>query len=199
MNLNFAGLHRVMRRSPEGYLPGDLFFRDQSQLNSHHWEIRCRNHLRQPWKPIGAIIYPTFTFDKLVQRFRMVLVLQGVPEHTRPLGPGPFIYFCRIRSAANDGGKWLLVIEWSHIAQSQSLVSSFEGAFLSRPPRDQIEDSYQIDVDCTSVPAPLTLVPGVLNPQEILLQCLIGIRNTETSNSRLKAMMMAVIGGGPGF
>ena len=165
-----------MRRSPEGYLPGDLFFRDQSQLNSHHWEIRCRNHLRQPWKPIGAIIYPTFTFDKLVQRFRMVLVLQGVPEHTRPLGPGPFIYFCRIRSAANDGGKWLLVIEWIHIPQSQGFVGSVEGAFLSRPPRDKIENAAQIAIDCIPLSARLALLPRISNPQQILSQCLARIR-----------------------
>jgi hypothetical protein len=34
-------------------------------------------------------------------------------------------------------------------------VSSFAGAFLSRPPADEIEDSCQINIDSISAPAPL--------------------------------------------
>src|SRR5258707_15747907 len=60
---------------------------------------------------------------------------------------GTLVDFFWSRSTANYCRKRLFVIEWSHMPQSQGLVSSIEGTIFSRPPGDQIKHGVQIRVD----------------------------------------------------
>src|ERR1700724_3400762 len=105
----------------------------------------------------------------------MRLVLQSVPESAGPFGPSTLINLFSISSTADHCGKWIFVIEWIDMPQPECLLCAFQSAFLSRPPRNQLKYGGQIGVDCVPLPASLTLVPGVLNPQQVLPQCLGGI------------------------
>ena len=60
----------------------------------------------------------------------------GVPESAGPFGSRAFIDFSWVRSALDDGGKRLNVVGYPDVPQPQGFVSSFDGAFLSRPPGD---------------------------------------------------------------
>jgi hypothetical protein len=62
------------------------------------------------------------------------------------------------------------VLEWIDMPQSQGFVGSVVGAFLSRPPRDKIENAAQIAIDCIPLSARLALLPRISNPQQILSQ-----------------------------
>jgi hypothetical protein len=54
--------------------------------------------------------------------------------------------------------------------QPQCSLRAFQSAVLSHPPCNQLKHGGQKDVDCVSLSASLALVPGVLNPQQVLLQ-----------------------------
>jgi len=125
----------------------------------------------------GAFVNSTLPLHEPIQRLRARLVCQRIPESAGPFGPGALIDLGGIRSAANYCCKRLLLIERSNMPQPQCFLRAFQSAVLSHPPCNQLKHGRQIDVDCVSLSASLALVPGVLNPQQILLQCSVGIRN----------------------
>jgi hypothetical protein len=61
-----------------------------------------------PRGPSGACVDAALPLNELIQGLGIRFVDGRVPQHARPLAPGPFVGFGRVGGAPNDGAEWIL-------------------------------------------------------------------------------------------
>jgi hypothetical protein len=127
-------------------------------------------------KSLRTLVDATLPLNELSKRFRSRFVLCRIPEHARPLGPRSLVYFLMISGAQDDRGE-RLVSSWQiHTLKPQRPACSADRAILCRPPHHEVEHRREVAIDCVAIPTGLALIPSIAHPQEVLPQCLRGVR-----------------------
>jgi hypothetical protein len=140
--------------------------------------VACTSrHLPQaPSKTRRTFVDPALALNESGKWFRTRLALRCIPQHARPLRSRSPIDLLTVRGAKDHHRKWFVGICCIHALQLQRPTCPADGAIFRRPPHHKVEHGSQIVIDRVASPTALATLPSKSDSEQILPQCLRGVR-----------------------